>query len=503
MVRPTCSPARSACPTTRCVAADRLAKGIDADDIRRIGLGRVNGRFFCFHTGIGYDAAVVNAVERHASLKRWLGHPLFISAAISTWARGYDRHTPHFRLSTDGDRQIDDGYFSIVLNTNPYTYLGNRPLDLSPAATLDNPFVVVTFRTMRVLPILRGLGSALRGGGVRQSEHVVEWRDVEHMVVEHEQPFPYQLDGDYLGDVEPARVRLRARSGAARVPGCGPDRRRHLEGDVGDVGADPVDAPRHQLAHPVGVVARPCVDRQTGGVGGADAGRVEARHLRVDGVMTSGHRARRPMRRCSRRSTTQCVATAPRSGTSATVSNRNDEISQRRVPPRRASAAQTRWATHSEASKSGSVGIVLDLDVDEHAGAGVEGVAERGNLVVQLGERSTWRSGRPSPSRASWWTTSWSSAVRRTSSSTPSDPSAAAAANAANRVLGLGPGGTAVSDDQRHLRMLPDTACQPPHASYRTQGQACHPSSSAGPISEKQILTRCPSNLLANPSGHP
>ena len=65
-----------------------------------------------------------------------------------------------------------------------------------------DPLVVVTFRTLRVWPILRGLGSALRGHGVRTSEQVVEWRDVEHMIVEHETPFPYQLDGDYLGDVE-------------------------------------------------------------------------------------------------------------------------------------------------------------------------------------------------------------------------------------------------------------------------------------------------------------
>jgi diacylglycerol kinase family enzyme len=182
-------------------AADQLARGIDAADFRPIGLGRVNGRFFCFHTGIGYDAAVVRAVERHASLKRWLGHPLFISAAVSTWARGYDRHHPHFALATGDGRHIDDAYFAIVLNTNPYTYLGNRPLDLSPAATLDNPLVVVTLRTLRIAPVLRGLGAALRGGGVRQSEHVVEWRDVDRMVAEHAEPFPYQLDGDYLGDV--------------------------------------------------------------------------------------------------------------------------------------------------------------------------------------------------------------------------------------------------------------------------------------------------------------
>lgn len=189
-------------PNDPVAAADLLARGIDAGDLRPIGLGRVNGRFFCFHTGIGYDAAVVAAVERRASLKRWLGHPLFISAALTTWWRGYDRHEPHFRLDAGSGQRIDDAYFSIVLNTNPYTYLGNRPLDLSPAATLDRRLVVVTFRTLRVLPILRGLGAALQGGGVATSEHLVEWRDVDEMTVEHERPFPYQVDGDYLGDTE-------------------------------------------------------------------------------------------------------------------------------------------------------------------------------------------------------------------------------------------------------------------------------------------------------------
>jgi len=186
-------------PNDPVAAADQLAAGIDAADLRPIGLGRVNGRFFCFHTGIGFDAAVVQAVERRASLKRWLGHPLFISAAVTTWLRGYDRHDPHFSLDAGEHGRVDDGYFSIVLNTNPYTYLGNRPLDLSPAATLDRGLVVVTFRTMRVRPILRGLGSALRGGGVTTTEQLVEWRDVDQFVVEHDEPFPYQVDGDFLG----------------------------------------------------------------------------------------------------------------------------------------------------------------------------------------------------------------------------------------------------------------------------------------------------------------
>jgi diacylglycerol kinase family enzyme len=190
-------------PNDPIAAAELLADGIDRADFRPIGLGQVNGRFFCFHTGVGFDAAVVEAVERHASWKRWLGHPMFIGAALTTWASGYDRSRPHFRVVADGGEAVD-GYFSIVLNTNPYTYLADRPLDLSHAATLDRGLVAVTFRTIKAREILRAVFVALRGGGVQPSEHVDEQVDLEHLVIEaggHGTPFPYQVDGDFLGEV--------------------------------------------------------------------------------------------------------------------------------------------------------------------------------------------------------------------------------------------------------------------------------------------------------------
>ena len=180
-------------------AVDFLAAGIDAADFRPIGLGQVNGRYFCFHTGIGYDAAVVQKVERRGSLKRWLGHPLFISAGLSTWLWGYDKHQPHFRLHGDGGPDVDDGYFTVVLNTNPYTYLGNRPLDLSPAATLNRGLVAITFTTMRATAILGSLAGALRGGGVKPADHLDIRTDVAKLVAENDTPFPYQVDGDALG----------------------------------------------------------------------------------------------------------------------------------------------------------------------------------------------------------------------------------------------------------------------------------------------------------------
>jgi diacylglycerol kinase family enzyme len=192
-------------PNDPVAAVQCLVAGLDAKDLRPIGLGRVNGRYFCFHTGIGFDAAVVRAVERRASLKRWLGHPLFMYAGLTTWLTGYDRSQPHFSLHTCETAQrpaqhCENGYFSVVLNTNPYTYLGNRPLDLSDAASLKDRLVVITFKTLNAPAIISSLLTALRGGGVQPNDHLVEWTDVSELVVNSPTPFPYQVDGDYLGE---------------------------------------------------------------------------------------------------------------------------------------------------------------------------------------------------------------------------------------------------------------------------------------------------------------
>ena len=203
-------------PNDPSAAVRQLAAGIASGNVERVGLGTVNGRYFCFHTGIGYDAAVVRQVERRGSMKRWLGHPLFIEAALSTWVRDYDRRSPHFRVADGlGEPGSDavDGYFTIVLNTNPYTYLGNRALDLSPDAVLDRGLVVITFRTMTAWAILRGLGGALRGGGVTASRHLDVRTDVTALTVSAlpalggrgVRPFPYQVDGDDLGDASRLR----------------------------------------------------------------------------------------------------------------------------------------------------------------------------------------------------------------------------------------------------------------------------------------------------------
>ncbi len=88
-------------------AAGVLLEALAAQSIKRVGLGRVASRYFLFHCGVGFDAAVVENVERHGSWKRWAGHPLFIYAAIDTWLRGTDRRRPPLRVMVGDQAEAD------------------------------------------------------------------------------------------------------------------------------------------------------------------------------------------------------------------------------------------------------------------------------------------------------------------------------------------------------------------------------------------------------------
>jgi diacylglycerol kinase family enzyme len=168
-----------------------------------VGLGWVNGRYFAFHVGMGYDAAVVAQVERRSGLKRYAGHPLFVYAAFATWFRHYDRRRARFTVHLPDGTSIDEGRFALCLNSNPYTFFGNRPLDVAPEASLDRGLVAITIRSMRFTRVLRLASAALTSSKrLRELSYVEVRTDLSGMVVEGHGPFPYQVDGDFLGETE-------------------------------------------------------------------------------------------------------------------------------------------------------------------------------------------------------------------------------------------------------------------------------------------------------------
>lgn len=199
--------------------------------IRPVGLGNVNGRRYLFHVGVGFDAAVVSQVERRSTLKRYLGHAFFAYSALRVWAVGYDRRQPHFSIGLrcrDGrDVTVKDGYFAILMNTNPYTFLGERPFNLAPGTGLDTPLTAVVLRSLSAFSILGLAAAALRAPSRENQPQptVVEHRGttvVREVVAAYltaRRSVPYQVDGEPLGEAATLDFRWEPDSLRLIVPG--------------------------------------------------------------------------------------------------------------------------------------------------------------------------------------------------------------------------------------------------------------------------------------------
>ena len=193
------------------VAVTQLSAGLAGGLVAPIGLGEANGRFFTFHAGIGYDAEVVRQVERTFSFKRLVGQPLFVYSALKSWFVDYDRKFPHFTVAIDS-RKIPNGFFAVVLNTNPYTYVGKRAVELSRAASLEKPLVAVVFRRLSTPLMVSTIVSALRNGGVAARRGVEVIENVSQVTFDFPAPFGYQLDGDYIDETTTLTIRHRPES---------------------------------------------------------------------------------------------------------------------------------------------------------------------------------------------------------------------------------------------------------------------------------------------------
>ncbi|MGZ4688890.1 MAG: diacylglycerol/lipid kinase family protein [Acidimicrobiia bacterium] len=184
-------------------ATSQLLGSLGRRSFERIGLGRVNGRYFLFHSGLGFDAAVVSWVERHQAIKRYAAHPIFVVAAFDTWLRTYDHSHGRFAVKLDSGEVIEGGTLAIVSKTSPYTYLGNRPLVVAPASGLDTPLSVTVITAQHAPSILTLAAAAMLSPEMLHRHPKVEHRDgVVAATITGAEPFPYQVDGDYLGEVE-------------------------------------------------------------------------------------------------------------------------------------------------------------------------------------------------------------------------------------------------------------------------------------------------------------
>ncbi len=187
-------------PADTAKATARLLALIDSGARRSLALGTAGGRRFTFSAGLGLDGAIVREVERRHRAKQLYGDRAYVAAGLMTLLVGYDRDTPHLTLHAEGRPPLR-GFFALVGNGDPFTYVGPRPFRPTPLATFEGGMDVLVGQTMATLALARTLTAMLssrpRGAAIAGFPVL---HDLRGFTLEADVPLALQLDGEYLGD---------------------------------------------------------------------------------------------------------------------------------------------------------------------------------------------------------------------------------------------------------------------------------------------------------------
>jgi diacylglycerol kinase family enzyme len=180
---------------------------------RRVDVGLVNDRHFLFSAGVGLDASVVERVDAHPRLKARVGEWYYAWTGVRTFNRHYLVRPP--RLEAVFGEETVTGVTTIVQNAEPYTYFGDRPVNMGEGATLESGdlagVVLQRASPIDVLTITwRALSQRARLARHRRV-HPFSGIDRFRVASLDDRALPLQVDGDYIGEVNEAAFSIRPR----------------------------------------------------------------------------------------------------------------------------------------------------------------------------------------------------------------------------------------------------------------------------------------------------
>jgi diacylglycerol kinase family enzyme len=180
-------------------AARQVADALVAGRTRRISLGRVNGRRFCFGSGVGLDAEIVRRVDalgRRTDGRR-PGDLAFVGAFVRTLAATGGRLEPQLDIAGVGRAAA-----VFIANGRPYTYAGRLSLPIAREARFEQGLDFVA--PVEVTPMAVPFAVARVLSGRARGERFLLGHDLDRIEVACDSPLPLHADGEDLGDVEHA-----------------------------------------------------------------------------------------------------------------------------------------------------------------------------------------------------------------------------------------------------------------------------------------------------------
>ncbi|WP_255952246.1 diacylglycerol/lipid kinase family protein [Streptomyces odontomachi] len=188
---------------------DALRRGSE----RTVGLGIAGGgapgtadetvpsRWFTFCAGLGFDAGVIGRVEQQRERGKRSTHALYIRQVLRHFLDDPHRRTGSITMERPGESPVKNLVLSIVCNTSPWTYLGNRPVYATPRASFDTGLDLLGLSRLSTAAVTRYGTQLLTSSPERgpRGKHAVSLHDLTEFTLHSKVPLPLQVDGDHLG----------------------------------------------------------------------------------------------------------------------------------------------------------------------------------------------------------------------------------------------------------------------------------------------------------------
>lgn len=193
-----------------------LLDAIHENRRRPVSMGLADDRYFTFTAGYGFDAAVVGIVEERRSAGHKSTGSLYIRSALRHYWHGLDRRNPPIGMRLADGTEIPRLFMAVVTNTSPWTYLGNKPIVITPESSFDDGldlFGVTRMSGRAALRIVRQMFTSTEK--LVRGKNVSVHHDLTEFTLTAAVPTDFQVDGDHLGLRE--SVTFRAIRDALRV----------------------------------------------------------------------------------------------------------------------------------------------------------------------------------------------------------------------------------------------------------------------------------------------
>ncbi|WP_370944410.1 diacylglycerol kinase family protein [Amycolatopsis sp. cg5] len=176
-------------------ATHQLLRAIEDDTSRRVGLGLADGHWFTFNAGMGWDADVVARVAKKRGKQTTSG--LYMRAAVASHFRPpLGRPKMTVRVPGEEPREVVTAFVS---NTDPWSYLGERPVHLNKECSFDTGLGLFAMSGLGVPSVFKALRRALSAKGNQKGRRVVRHDDLPIIRIDAAEPVNFQVDGDLVG----------------------------------------------------------------------------------------------------------------------------------------------------------------------------------------------------------------------------------------------------------------------------------------------------------------